>query len=87
MKIAGSPINEPRYISLDLRDWERMRDRVAFLEDAEQTNRNRIEALELEVRRLTQQEALFMNGTKERLDVFGLLLAGFEARLVGKDVG
>jgi hypothetical protein len=94
VKVIGSPINEPRYVQLDQRDWSSLRDRqvenqdrITFLEDAVKTANDRIALLEADNRRLHQQEALLINGVKERLDVFGVLLSGFEARLVGKDLG
>jgi hypothetical protein len=73
MRVAGSPINSPRVVQLDQRDWDSIRDRLLRLEE--------------ENRRLANDLALFQQGMKERLDVFSLLLSGFEARLVGKDMG
>lgn len=63
-------INEQ--ISVDRRDWNSLRDRVIKLEE--------------DNRRLHNQMALFMNGCKERIDVFSVLLARFEADLARKDV-
>jgi SpoVK/Ycf46/Vps4 family AAA+-type ATPase len=94
MKVVGSPINEPRYVQLDQRDWSSLRDRqaenqdrIVFLEDAVKTANDRMQKLEETNRQLHAQMSLLLNGTKERLDVFGVLLSEFEARLAGKDVG
>lgn len=93
VKVVGSPINEPRYVQLDQRDWSSLRDRqvqnqdrIDFLEDAVKTSNDRIQKLEETNRQLHAQMSLLLNGTKERLDVFGVLLSGFEAQMVGKDV-
>jgi hypothetical protein len=72
MKVAGSPINEPRYVQLDQRDWDSVRDRLLQLEE--------------EQRRLNNQLLLLMQGVKERFDVLGVLLARLEGSVAGKDV-
>jgi hypothetical protein len=72
MRVAGSPLNEPRFIQLDQRDWDSMRDRLLHLEE--------------DNRRLNTQMLLLMQGVKERLDVFSVLLARLESTVAGKDV-
>ena len=54
MKVAGSPLNEPRYITLDQRDWDSIRDRLLQLEE--------------EQRRMAHEMALLKEGIKERLN-------------------
>ena len=72
MKVAGSPLNGPRYVTLDQRDWDSIRDRLLQLEE--------------EQRRMAHEMALLQEGIKERLNEQRLLLARLESALVGKDV-
>jgi len=72
MRVAGSPINEPRYIQLDQRDWDVVRDRLLKLEE--------------EQRRMAHEMALLQEGIKERLNEQRVLLARLESTVAGKDV-
>ena len=59
-------------ITIDRRDLNSMRERLCALEESN--------------RKMAQQMALFMNGTKERFDAFSLLLDRLKAEVAGKDV-
>ena len=86
MRVAGSPINEPKYITLDQRDYDRIRDRLLHAEEAVDAASARITALEESNRRLNAQMLMLMQGVKERLDVYGVLLSRLESTVAGKDV-
>lgn len=73
MKVSGTPINEPRYVTVDARDLDSLRQRVRNVEDDNN-----------EIRKLI---ALHMQGVKELFDERErLLLAKFEAQVARKDV-
>lgn len=72
MKVSGTPINEPRYISVDARDLDSIRKRLFALEDDNQ-----------EIRRLLN---LHMQGVKELLDEQQrLVLMGVKGALAKKE--
>jgi hypothetical protein len=72
MRGTGTPFNEHRYVEIDQRDWDRIRDRLLHLEE--------------DNRRLNAQMLMLMQGVKERLDVYGVLLARLESSVARKDV-
>lgn len=58
-------------MDIDPRDWKRLRERMIYAEE-------HIRELQSENKRIRAEMALFQQGVKERLDVFGLLLTGVE---------
>jgi hypothetical protein len=73
MKVAGTEIKPPEYVMLDRRDLNSIRERLAFLEDKQRAQEN--------------QMALLMQGVKERLNVFGVLLTRLETIVAGEKLG
>ena len=72
MRGSGTPFNKPRSVQLDQRDWDSIRDRLLKVEE--------------DNRRLNAQMLMLMQGVKERLDVYGVLLTRLESTVAGKDV-